>query len=333
MSDLKSFRVVASNSSQQLTTLPPQMWYSQRRPLRLSAKVTVPLSIIMVTFACLALVPHVPRSLEPPLFTSTRVAEVRRQLPPLLPGHQKPTTNSARLQTGNHFMEVRQKEAPAWLYQGLHALPAILWSVAMPFQHIASLRRKFPAFHRRTGYFVLTGSLGLSLTGYTLLVRDIAHSHEDPWHLHDFNGVSPVGWPTFEASLWALGPVYLLTLYKTAATARRRDLKAHERWAAAHTISAYVISLERLFIALSYVVGFVLATRVDKEWLLKALNDLPDTVAAKAELEMDMFALANVGAFLMAFCWAGYAWTQAGRFGVPGLSSNGEDIAKGKKAR
>ncbi|KAK3186106.1 hypothetical protein K4F52_005096 [Lecanicillium sp. MT-2017a] len=235
-------------------------------------------------------------------------------------------------ETGMHFMEIRKLEAPGWLYRGLHAIPAMLWSLAMPFQHIAALRRKFPAFHRQTGYFILTGSLLLSMTGYTLVLRDIAYSRANPWHLHNFNGASPISWPTFEASLWAMGPVYLLTLYKTATTARRRDLKAHERWAAAHTISAYAISLERLFMLVSYFGGFVLAKFVDQEWLLRALNDLPDTLAAKAEVEMDMFALGMIGAYAMAFSWAGYAWSRAGRFRLAGLYSNTDKVAAAKKA-
>ena len=243
--------------------------------------------------------------------------------------NSKPEKN----QTGNHFIDWRHKNAPAWLYQGLHALPAMLWSIAMPFQHIASIRKRYPSVHRGIGYFILAGSLVLSLTGYTLVIRDIAHSHADPWHMHDLNGVSPIPWPTFEATLWALGPVYLLTLFKTATAARRKDFQAHERWAVLHTVSAYVISLERLVVLASYIVGFALAAGVDKEWLLKKLNDLPDTVAAKAEVEMDIFALASVFAFIMAVLWLAYVWAEAGRLSLPWQWNDNNSVGKEKKVR
>lgn len=173
----------------------------------------------------------------------------------------------------------------------------------------------------------------LSLTGYTLLVRNIAHSHADPWHMYDLNGLSPIPWPTFEATLWALGPAYLLTLFKTAASARRRDFRAHERWAVLHTISAYIISLERLVVLASYLVGFSLAAGMDKEWLLKKLNNLPDTVAAKAEVEMDVFALASVLALFMAGLWLVYVWVEAGRLKLPWPWSDNNSLPKEKKVR
>lgn len=288
------------------------------RQVHISQKVAVPLSLLMAGAAVLAFT-HIPNigGPDPPLFTTTRHPKVSNLSPPLSRSRYK--THPRMLtgviyftppQTGEHILSWRRLTAPPWIYQGLHAAPAILWCVMMPLQHVDRLRRRWPALHRGSGYVVLSGSLLLSATGYWLLAKHMAHTHDNPLHVHSLSGFSPVGWPTFEATLWALGPIYLYSLVKTAATARARDLGGHRRWAVFHTMVAYVISLERLSLLLSYVAGWVLALWPKDE--VHQYLGIEDTLEAKAEAERDVFALANVTAFSMVVCWALYEWGSAG---------------------
>ncbi|KAK3196610.1 hypothetical protein K4F52_000492 [Lecanicillium sp. MT-2017a] len=198
------------------------------------------------------------------------------------------------------------------IYGGLHALPAIIWSVLIPFQHVDSLRRKFPAMHRTSGYVILSFSLLLSMTGYWFFLSKNAYSHANWYHLHDLGGfAAPLAWPTFEATTFLLAPFYWATMYKTAVTASAGDYAAHRKWAVLHTMTACFISLERVAIIIMTGAGLVLTLFPEEE--VHAFFGVPDTVDAIAAAELDLFAFGNIIALGLAAAWAAYELNRAGQ--------------------
>ncbi|KAK2591969.1 hypothetical protein QQS21_010341 [Conoideocrella luteorostrata] len=259
------------------------------RPVRASLKILIPLSVVMVFFAGVGLVgvPAFLHGQDFPLFTTMRLPD-----------------------TGEHFLSQRRETAPFWLYQGLHTIPAITWSILMPLQHMDSFRKKYPEFHRTSGYFILSGSLVLSLSGLSFLILKHAHTHADVFHLHDLNGWSAFKWPTFELSLYLLAPPYWFSLYKTAVTARAKNFVNHRKWAVLHTITASIISLERISLLGSLAFGWAL-TILPRDKVHEFFQ-VDQTVSAMAAAELDMFAFINVFAFGGAMAWMFYEFRRAG---------------------
>ncbi|KAL2782842.1 hypothetical protein BJX66DRAFT_345473 [Aspergillus keveii] len=256
--------------------------------MRASMKYLIPLSAVMLLLAIMGFtgVPNVIWGPDSPVFTSTR-----------------------QWTTGEHLLNWRLRNAPLWLYQGLHAAPAITWSLLMPLQHIDRFRQYWPTFHRRNGYVVLSISLLLSMTGYLMIGKRVAHTHENIFHFHNLSGLLPIGWPSFELSLICWGPIYLYSLFRTIQTAKTKDIATHRKWAVTHTISAYAISLERVSLGVIYIAGWALAI-FPKNAVHRFLR-IEDTISAKASLELDTFALANIMGFSIAIWWAVNEWRRA----------------------
>lgn len=203
----------------------------------------------------------------------------------------------------------------------------------MPLQHLDSFRNKYPKFHRSAGYIALTLSLLLSLSGYWFLVSKNAYSHPKLFHLHDFNGLSPIPWPTFELALWVLAGPYYLTLYKAATTARARDFVRHRKWAVLHTMFASIISLERVALTASYVFGWALTLLPEEK--VHEFFRVGQDMASMAAAELDMFAFADVITVGMVISWIFYEFGRAGYFsGVRDyFSSSVEPETVAKKVR
>lgn len=196
----------------------------------------------------------------------------------------------------------------------LHALPAIVWCALMPLQHSDRFRQRWPALHRRNGYVVLTGSLLLSMTGYYMLAKRMVHTHDNLFHLHTLSGLVPIGWPTFSFMLSSLAPIYLSSLYATVRAARAKDFAAHRKWAVLHTMSAYIITFERLSTLIIYAGGWILS-HFPKEKVYDFFR-VEDTLESKATAELDVFAFANVMAFALFLWWAGHEFRKTEIFGL-----------------
>lgn len=203
----------------------------------------------------------------------------------------------------------------------------------MPLQHVDSLRKKWPALHRLSGYVILTISLLLSISGYYFLIYKHAYSHENIFHLHNLNGLSPIPWPTFALSTSLVGPLYWLSMYKTAVTARARDFVRHRKWAVMHTIFASIISTERLGIVIMYAIGFALSTLPQDK--VHDFFGVGYTVEEMAEAELSVFAFANAIALTSVISWLSYEFGRAGYFdGVTKyLSSTNTEIVETKKVQ
>lgn len=52
----------------------------------------------------------------------------------------------------------------------------MIWSVGMPIQHSASLRRRYPALHRWSGRAAFLSGLTLNVTGLTLIAMKLSYS-------------------------------------------------------------------------------------------------------------------------------------------------------------
>ncbi|OAR03129.1 hypothetical protein LLEC1_05511 [Akanthomyces lecanii] len=263
-----------------------------KAPVQISQKVIIPLSALMIGAALLS------------FFDLGAVLDV---------GTTAKLFTTSRMPTGEHFLSYRQRTAPMWVYRGLHAVPAVIWSIGMPLQHVDGLRKKWPVLHRTAGYVLLSLSLLLSITGYWFFISKNAYSHDDFFHMHSFNGSSPIPWPTFEFSTWLLAPFYWLTMYKTAMTARAKNFVQHRKWAVLHTMSASVIAAERLGLVTLYAIGFGMALL--PQAVVHDVFGVGYTVEEMAEAELGVFAFANVLAFAFVLSWLYYEFRRAGYFG------------------
>ncbi|KAM3476527.1 hypothetical protein MY8738_006898 [Beauveria namnaoensis] len=283
---------------------------SKKSPVKISQKVMVPLCALMLVFATVIFI-------EDPSFV--RAKETSRLF----------TKN--RVPTGQQFFTYRQATAPMWVYRGLHAFPAAIWSIGMPLQHVDSLRKKWPVLHRSAGYVLLSISLLLSITGYWFFISKHAYSHENPFHLHSFKGLPLLAWPTFEVTTWSLAPFYWLTMYKTATTARAKNFVQHRKWAVLHTLSASVITAERLSIVTLNAIGMTMSLLPQK--VVHEFFGVGYTIAEIAEAELSAFAFANVLAFLFVVSWLYYEFSRAGYFERKGSvrSSTVMETKSGKK--
>lgn len=103
--------------------------------------------------------------------------------------------------------------------------------------------------HRISGYLVFFSNLILTTTGLLFSPLGLSYTHADRFHLHrpfgDVKGLSWIAWPTFEVSLWVIGPLQLSTAVLLVRAARRHDIAAHQRYATLHTIFGLVIHLQR----------------------------------------------------------------------------------------
>lgn len=183
----------------------------------------------------------------------------------------------------------------------------------MPLQHVESLRKRWPALHRTAGYFILSLSLLLSMSGYWFFFSDNAYAHKNVFHMHNPKGLGRISWPTFELSLWMIAPFYWLTIFKAAAvTARAKDFVRHRKWAVLHTIYASFNSVERVTLVSLYGIGYGLSFLPQDR--VHEFFGVGHAVEDMMEAELAVFALANVLAHAVILSWLAYEFERAGYF-------------------
>ncbi|GME27101.1 uncharacterized protein LTHEOB_6714 [Neofusicoccum parvum] len=189
----------------------------------------------------------------------------------------------------------------------------------MPLQHIDSVRKRWPAFHRSNGYIVLSGSLLLGLGGFWILNRGMSHTYPEFYHVHMVIGGKPIPflmWPTFESSLWFLAPAYFYSLFRAVETARAKEFARHRSWAVFHTIAAYTITLQRANVVVVNLAGWVV--HLLPERIQRDLLKLPVSHEEKAAAELGAFAWTAWYGGVLAFIWIVYEWRAAGLLGKGG---------------
>lgn len=160
----------------------------------------------------------------------------------------------------------------------------------------------------------------LNVSGYVIILKYAGDFHADILHLHSFSGFSPIQWPSFHATTLALGLPYSYTLYRTAVTARAKNIEKHRQWALTHTLVAYAISVERFSLFASYAIGWAVALYGKVDFWKNLPYD--DTIASKVVAEQEAFALTNIGAFVLVVAWFVYEWGRKGYLSLPKVAKS-----------
>ncbi|KGQ03252.1 hypothetical protein BBAD15_g11517 [Beauveria bassiana D1-5] len=216
-----------------------------------------------------------------------------------------------------NILNHRSQTTPDWLYKGAKGAAAILWSILIPMQHSTSIRRRWPKFHRRSGYTVILLSIELAIAGYYMTSQKLVTTHNDWYHIHTFyNARIPIPllwWPTFDVAIVILGLFYFLSLYKLYISIRSKKIEAHRRWAVFHSMTGYAIAIERLIAVLVLGIGWVLHSlpeHVQSEWLR-----LPRDISGKLEVEVSALAWTLTAAGSAVALWTYIEWRRAAVFG------------------
>ncbi|KAM3534068.1 hypothetical protein MY4038_002721 [Beauveria bassiana] len=181
----------------------------------------------------------------------------------------------------------------------------MVWCIAIPLQHVDSLRKRSLTLHRLNGYTALTASFIQTVSGVSFLIYGYTYSHKNLLHIHYLSiggkWIPPFFWPTFEAGLWAYAPVFLFTLVRTVQTARAKNLAQHRKWAVLHTIAGYVIAINRLNVTLLVAWGDLLALLpASVKTRLVGSPSFTDVV----DMEISGFAAAAAYAYVISGVWA-----------------------------
>lgn len=250
--------------------------------------VALPLSGFMIFIALLTFI-TLPFGSGPswPLLTTIRDPRVIHYTHLL---HSQTSPLTANLQSGLNILAHRALHTPPWIYKGGKGLAAVLWSLLIPLQHTASLRRRRPDLHRTGGWIVIGLSTILGLAGYYMQLGGMVTTHEKWYHIHtlQLQGMTLLAWPTFSVATGLLGIVYFGSLAKLIMAIRAGDVPSHSRWATFHSMTGYAISIERIAVLIVFALGC-------------ALHLLPDHVGTWLGLPKDPEGMYHVE--LAALAW------------------------------
>lgn len=168
---------------------------------------------------------------------------------------------SFQTQGGKFFGEQRFKNAPN-LYGLAHIVPAIIWSLLIPTQHWASIRRNYIFFHRFSGYLIVLSSISLSISASLFPSYGLSFSDPDILSFHKFPipGTSfYLPFPTFNQTIKVLPFTLLLPLYMAIKAIRiEKNIQKHRRWMILHTLAGYAIGVQRVLMLMNNVIGWAL---------------------------------------------------------------------------
>lgn len=117
-----------------------------------------------------------------------------------------------------------------------------------------------PKVHRLSGYMTFCCSFLLGVTGLLLPRKGLTFTHPNYLHFHVLRvGGTPVfAWPNFALQSDFLGPAVPFTAYKAWKYAYERDFTKHEYWAQLHTYVSYTVPMQRIWVYVMMVIGFML---------------------------------------------------------------------------
>ncbi|KAJ8604137.1 hypothetical protein MRB53_041935 [Persea americana] len=187
----------------------------------------------------------------------------------------------------------------------------------MPLQHVPSLRHSYPTLHKLSGYFVVSLSTLLALTGILFPTYNLSHSHPNIFHVHTWTVGAPshnfplLAWPTFALLSHLLGLVVLFLAAQTLLSGLyyHRGAHTHRAWTTALTYWSYAIPVQRVWLGVSQGFGLILSLITSepvREWL-----GVPKSETGVWEAELATFAWATS----MAVLWA--TWMIAGEVWLP----------------
>jgi hypothetical protein len=196
------------------------------------------------------------------------------------------------------FLHERVEQIPG-LYRVLHVIPAIVWSCGMPFQHMASVRKNDPRFHRWNGYLLFSISLLLMSTGLLFLLLGSTYSEKGLFTLHHIPNHPWLIYPTFDQYVLLVSAMQGPTLFLALRAARQRQFARHQYWATMFTIASYIIHLDRL--------GFMLMLLVGRTLQLlppHLQKQLPASTEDKMTYELIAFQLSATLGVVIGLVWA-----------------------------
>jgi hypothetical protein len=186
--------------------------------------------------------------------------------PPLAVTRDAPAFQTLREADGSLFATNHMDKGPL-LYAWLHSLPAAIWCVCMPLQHIKSIRNSNMNVHRWSGRLAVACTLLISLTGFMFSFNGMCMS-ADLWFVHKVRlgsdpktAITVLAWPSTHLWIRLFAPTLALPAYMTYHYAYKRDIVKHQRWAEICTFVGYVVPLERLvfftIVGLAYILPFL----------------------------------------------------------------------------
>jgi hypothetical protein len=221
-------------------------------------------------------------------------------------------TSSRDPRTGLHILNQRRLEVPPWFYKFLKGCTSIAWCVLIPLQHNTALRKRFPAWHRRSGYLIAALSVELGVSGYYMVFRGWTTTHRSFFHIHRLYGLPLPGfaWPTFDAALVPLGIFFYGSMVMMIATARKRQFESHRQWAVIHSSWGYAIAVERALALVVYIFGWVLHCLPPS--LKHGLLHVPEDYEGKLRAELGSLAWTLWMAGIIIIAWTYQEWSRAG---------------------
>jgi uncharacterized membrane protein len=145
------------------------------------------------------------------------------------------------------------------LYGWLHAIPGGVWCALMPFQHVKSLRRKYPEIHRWSGRIVIALTLTLSISSMTFGPKNLMFSASTTY-VHKLKvginqPITILAWPSFRMLVWVISPTLIISALQTIRTARAKKYEQHQYWASITTLVGYMIPMQRVMMLVLSVIG------------------------------------------------------------------------------
>ncbi|PWN34763.1 uncharacterized protein FA14DRAFT_154206 [Meira miltonrushii] len=171
---------------------------------------------------------------------------------------QAPVLTILRMENGEFFAKENLKNGPI-LYGWLHAIPGGIWSALMPFQHVKSLRRKYPVLHRWSGRIIIALSLTLAISSMTFGPNNLIFSASTTY-IHKMKvgvdrPITVLAWPSFRMLVWFLSPTLMISALQTIRTARAKQFDRHQYWASVLTAVGYSIPMQRVMMIILSIIA------------------------------------------------------------------------------
>lgn len=236
-------------------------------------------------------VPMLPMTILSVLLTIFAAALIAPGPPPET-ARNAPVFQVLRESDGSFFTYNHLRASPL-LYAWLHALPATVWCVCMPLQHVKKIRRSNITVHRWLGRIAIVCSLLLSFTGFLFSFNGMVLS-ADVWHVHKIRlgsdvkeAITVLAWPSAHIWMRLSAPAFAVSAYMTYHYARKRDIVNHQRWAEVCTFIGYVVPLERVVLVANMALAYVLPLLSQP---VRAYLQVPETLLHKHQAEQAAFS-------------------------------------------
>lgn len=178
----------------------------------------------------------------------------------------------------------------------------------MPFQHVKSLRRKYPVIHRWSGRVIIALSLTLSISAMTFGPNNLIFS-ASTGYVHKLKvginqPITILAWPSFRLLVWFLSPALMISAFQTIRTARAKRFEQHQYWASILTAVGYSIPMQRvMMILLSIIAAHIHYLSPEQRAFFHIPNDNA-SIIEKSQVERAAFSLTAWAAVVIMSIWS-----------------------------